>query len=70
MNELNLDLVIAQRLLDVFLMGHQELKSLSKHVELRVRRKVGNQAQSPDPAVIDKINELLEGAHEGFELRK
>ena len=40
------------------------------NVKFRIRLEVGNEAQPPDQAVIDQINELLEGVQEGFGLKK
>ena len=40
------------------------------NVKFRIRLEVGNEAQPPDQAVIDQINELLEGVQGGFGLKK
>jgi len=40
------------------------------NMRFRVRLEAGNEAQPPEQAVIDRINKLLEGVQEGFELRK
>ena len=39
------------------------------NVKFRIRLEVGNEAQPPDQAVIDRINELLEGVKDGFGLK-
>jgi len=40
------------------------------NMKFHVRFEAGNESQPPDQAVIDQINNLLEGVQEGFELKK